>query len=179
MFPRGVPLKPNHQEPRLFLPLRLRQFDAILSRRLNQYLRGTTGLDRTELLILVTAREEQHSQKELAGLLSLHENVMTQVVRRLEQKQLITRAPDPRDRRRLVLIPTARAKRLLKKVLSVSDKVLHELLYPLTDEQIQQLDSIMQRLIGQTRWKELHGLEEDGSFEEHVQMPLAQMAQDR
>jgi DNA-binding MarR family transcriptional regulator len=163
----------------LFLPLRLRQFDAILSRRLNQYLRGTTGLDRTELLILVTAREEQHSQKELAQLLSLHENVMTQVVRRLEQKLLITRTPDPRDRRRLVLLPTARAKRVVKKVLSVSAKVLHELLYPLSDEQIQQLDLIMKRLITETRWKELHSLEEDGSFEEHVQMPQAQMARDR
>jgi DNA-binding MarR family transcriptional regulator len=163
----------------LFLPLQLRQFDAILSRRLNQYLRATTGLDRTELLVLVTAREEQRSQKELAQTLSLHENVMTQVVRRLEQKLLITRAPDPRDRRRLVLLPTARAKRLVKKVLSASAKVTHELLYPLSDEQIQQLYLVVNTLISETRWKELHSQEEDGNFEEHVQMPLAQMARDR
>jgi DNA-binding MarR family transcriptional regulator len=148
----------------LLLHLKLRRFDIILARRLNRYLQVRTDLDRVELSVLVTASEEERSQIEIANLLEIHPNVMTQIVRRLVKLRYAERQKDRKDRRRLLLVPSPAGISLVKRIKRNSGQLLRVLLHPLSDEQIEQLEALVTKLVdGQAEAERLWELEGLGS----------------
>ncbi len=80
-----------------------------MSKRTNTRI-GVTGPQR--LVIRILGRRPGLSAGELAELLRLHPSTLTGVLRRLEARKLVARAPSRLDGRRAVLHLTAAGKRL-------------------------------------------------------------------
>jgi DNA-binding MarR family transcriptional regulator len=71
---------------------------------------GVTGPQR--LVIRLVGRFPGISPGRLAQLLRLHPSTLTGILKRLEAHRLVTRRPDERDRRRMLLELTRRGRRL-------------------------------------------------------------------
>jgi DNA-binding MarR family transcriptional regulator len=71
---------------------------------------GVTGPQR--LVIRIVGRYPGIAPGALAAILHVHPSTLTGVLRRLERRGLLERAPDPRDRRRVHLRLSARGARL-------------------------------------------------------------------
>ncbi len=71
---------------------------------------GVTGPQR--LAVRIVGRFPGISAGQLAGVLHLHPSTLTGILRRLERRGLLTRRPDPRDKRRVALGLSASGRRL-------------------------------------------------------------------
>jgi DNA-binding MarR family transcriptional regulator len=90
---------------------------------------------------------------ELAALELMHASTMTRVVDGLEQRGLVTRRTDERDRRAVLISLTRAGFRVLQSIREHEDKVLAAQLERLTAkerEQVRQAIPLLQRLIGES-----------------------------
>jgi MarR family transcriptional regulator, organic hydroperoxide resistance regulator len=71
---------------------------------------GVTGPQR--LVIRIVGRFPQISAGRLAEILRLHPSTITGIITRLEERRLMTRKVDPRDRRRALLGLTAEGRKI-------------------------------------------------------------------
>lgn len=71
---------------------------------------GITGPQR--LVIRIVGRSPGIAAGELAETLKLHPSTLTGILRRLEQRQILVRSPDPRDARRALFRLTEEGRRL-------------------------------------------------------------------
>ncbi len=72
---------------------------------------------------------------------------MTGVVDRLEEKGLVERQRDPKDRRSVVVILTEKGESLLSQIKAERNRTLQEILKGLSPEEIASLNSILEKLI--------------------------------
>ena len=139
-------------------------FDAILTDRISRYLKQSTSLGRLELLVLLTSSDELRSQADIAKLLRMHPNVMSQVVRRLENLHYGQRERDPKDHRRLLFGPTPEGQKLVKQMRRNRAQLERLFLHPLSDEEIEQLRAILTKIVeGEAAANAMSELEDFGS----------------
>jgi len=72
---------------------------------------------------------------------------MTGVVDRLEEKGLVERQRDPKDRRSVVVILTKKGESLLSQIKAERNRTLQEILKGLSPEEVASLNSILEKLI--------------------------------
>ena len=89
----------------------------------------------------------QASQNELGRLTSMDVATIKGVVDRLRARELISSAPLPRDRRRLMLAPTQKGRALYRKYALQAAEVTRQTLAPLDDDEQRQLMQLLERLI--------------------------------
>jgi DNA-binding MarR family transcriptional regulator len=74
---------------------------------------GTLGVTAPQRLVLrIVGRFPGASAGEVAAILHLHPSTLTGILKRLEERGLVTRRADPADARRALLRLTARGRRL-------------------------------------------------------------------
>jgi DNA-binding MarR family transcriptional regulator len=83
----------------------------VSSKRMSQTI-GVTGPQR--LVIRLVGQRPHQTASDIASLLGKHPSTLTGVLARLEERDLITRAVDPEDRRRARFTLTAAGKRIDK-----------------------------------------------------------------
>ncbi len=71
---------------------------------------GVTGPQR--LVIRIVGRNPGMSAGELAAVMHVHPSTLTGVLARLAERKVLSRRPDPRDRRRMLLELTAAGRRM-------------------------------------------------------------------
>ena len=89
----------------------------------------------------------QASQNELGRLTSMDVATIKGVVDRLRARELISSAPLPSDRRRLMLAPTQKGRALYRKYALQAAEVTRQTLAPLDDDEQRQLMQLLERLI--------------------------------
>jgi DNA-binding MarR family transcriptional regulator len=89
------------------------------------------------------------AQNELAETLSIHPTDLVAILDDLLERKLVTRKPDPGDRRRKLATPTAAGRKLVREATAASERIHDELLAGLSEKQRGQVKSLLRRaLIG-------------------------------
>ncbi|MBO6836882.1 MAG: MarR family winged helix-turn-helix transcriptional regulator [Alphaproteobacteria bacterium] len=86
------------------------------------------------------------SQNHLGRLTAMDPATIQGVMRRLEERGLVQRAPDPKDRRRTILSPTEEGRELAKKLIPSAKAVSARTLSPLTPDEQKILTELLDRL---------------------------------
>jgi DNA-binding MarR family transcriptional regulator len=101
-----------------------------------------------ELAVLVMlAGREPESQQQAAQRLGVDRTTMVALLDTLEGKGLVSRHPQPEDRRRNVVELTETGQLLLEKAAAASDEAEREFLSPLDERTARQLRSTLRALI--------------------------------
>jgi DNA-binding MarR family transcriptional regulator len=77
---------------------------------------GSLGPKHLLILAFICQRQSVHSVAEVASLLDIDRSGASRALERLVQRRLVTRADDPDDRRRAVIVPTREGQELDAKV---------------------------------------------------------------
>jgi DNA-binding MarR family transcriptional regulator len=147
----------------VLIPRKLRRFSDIVNKRAHRYLQGHIGLDELDISVLVVAAEKPRSHIAIAKELHIHANVMTTIANRLTKADLLERRADKKDKRRLLLTPTAQGAKLASQILRNKDEIRGLVLNPLSFEKIEQLEAILDEFLDgvakeETRLTRLEGL---------------------
>jgi DNA-binding MarR family transcriptional regulator len=112
---------------------------------------GTLGINRGEFDVLATLRRAgepfQLSPKALSASLMLTTGGMTGRLDRLERASLVTRSPDPADRRGLVITLTDRGRALIDKAVWLGLDVQRQVLEQLPEPRRRQLTALLRDLL--------------------------------
>lgn len=115
----------------------------------------TTRLDRRfssfelttqQAALLVTAGSGRSSPRQLAEAIGTDTAGMTKLLDRLEGKGLVTRRPNPADRRSVLVEPTELGIALVPKLAPVFGEVAKQLFLGFSDREIAQFTSLLQRM---------------------------------
>lgn len=72
---------------------------------------------------------------------------VTRMLDRLEKKELITRSPDPSDRRSLLIAVTDKGREVIDRAMPLAVNAQQELVSALTDDEIQQLKVTLRKIL--------------------------------
>lgn len=101
----------------------------------------------SQLFLLLALYEKDGSiPQELSSRLALNSSTLTGILDRLEAKGLVAREMNANDRRSLIIRLTNRAKKLKDRLWSIYERVNGELMSALSQEEIADLFSIMEKL---------------------------------
>jgi DNA-binding MarR family transcriptional regulator len=129
---------------------RLIRTDAIFSKELNTVF-SRFGLNGGEFDVLATLRRSGKpytlTPNQLLQTLMLTSGSMTNRIDKLENKGLVTRSPDPNDRRGVLVAITQQGLTLIDEVISEHVAKGEELLSPLAPEERTQLAALLKKLL--------------------------------
>lgn len=126
-----------------------------LLKHAQERLRGLTtaalaphGIDGRQLaVLLVLAEGEPPSQHEAAGRLGIDRTTMVGLLDALEEKRLVARRPDARDRRRNVVALTDTGRRTLAAARTASTEAERRFLERLTASQAEQFRVLLRTVV--------------------------------
>lgn len=109
------------------------------------------GIDGRELAVLdFLGGPESPSQREVARRFGIDRTTMVALIDGLERKGLAQRRPDPSDRRRNVVEPTAAGRETLAGALRAADAAERHFLAPLGAAEAQRFKNALRALLGTT-----------------------------
>jgi DNA-binding MarR family transcriptional regulator len=115
---------------------------------LNEEALAPYGIDARELpVLLLLAGREPASQQQAAQRLGIDRTTMVAMLDTLEGKGLVSRHPDPDDRRRNVVELTDAGQDTLRRATRASDDAEREFLAPLSPQAAQQLRESLQAIV--------------------------------
>src|SRR6478736_4026692 len=121
---------------------------ALVGDRLVNEALATEGVRKYHFRVLVALSDDGPlSQADLGRRLSIDRSDMAAVVAELEQRELVARARDDRDRRRNVVTVTAGGEDALARMDAAIAAAQDELLAPLSVPERQQLTELLTRLL--------------------------------
>jgi DNA-binding MarR family transcriptional regulator len=130
------------------LPSWLLSASALVGDRLVNEALATEGVRKYHFRVLVALSDDGPlSQADLGRRLSIDRSDMAAVVAELEQRELVARARDDRDRRRNVVTVTAVGEDALARMDAAIAAAQDELLAPLSAPERQQLTELLTRLL--------------------------------
>ena len=130
------------------LPSWLLSASALVGDRLVNEALATEGVRKYHFRVLVALSDDGPlSQADLGRRLSIDRSDMAAVVAELEQRELVARTRDDRDRRRNVVTVTARGEDALARMDAAIAAAQDELLAPLSAPERQQLTELLTRLL--------------------------------
>jgi DNA-binding MarR family transcriptional regulator len=98
-------------------------------------------------IIFVLWREDGIPIHELARRTKLGKSTLTSMLDRLERAGMLERAPDPKDRRKILIRRTMKDKALERLYVQVSEEMVRIWYRGFTDEQIQTIERDLQRIL--------------------------------
>ena len=103
--------------PSLSMFMDLHVFDSIWNNRLGEFVRDHWDLRVTDVLALIIADSDPlTSQVQIGHKLFLHKNVMVAIVKRLRKRNLVVVKPHPLDRRKQIIVLTAKGRHICRDV---------------------------------------------------------------
>lgn len=97
-------------------------------------------------LLYQILEKEPVSQKDLAFLLDIRPSSLSELLKKLEDKGLIARAPDDDDKRNMVVTLTGEGKALVQQAAQGREALEAKVFDPLSEEELSQLSSLLGKL---------------------------------
>jgi DNA-binding MarR family transcriptional regulator len=123
-----------------------RELNTALDRQLAPF-----DLTAQQAALLLRAARQETSPSQLKALLGTDTAGMTRLLDRLEAKGLLNRRRHPDDRRSIVIEPTDQARALIPRVAPIFRRVNGQLLAGLTEPEVTQLTTTLQRMLDNIR----------------------------
>lgn len=120
-----------------------RQLEADLSRRLRP---GGVPIEQFRILEVLDASEPR-SMGEIAAQALIETPTLTKIIDRMATEGLVFRAPDPNDRRRVLIFTAAAGKALFKRLRGVSSAQEERIINVLASEKAAELRSLLRELL--------------------------------
>lgn len=128
---------------RLLLPKAVARVFEVQDRAL-----APIGLTARQALILLSCDlEEANTAAELASLYGLEASSITRLVDRLEKKRLIERTRSRSDRRKAILVLTARGKAVLQRAVKIAGPIAQTTWEGVTEEERKTLAAIVTKVL--------------------------------
>lgn len=109
------------------------------------------GIDGRELgILLVIAGREPSSQQEVARRLGVDRSTMVALLDALEARHLVTRQPDPADRRRNVVALTKKGDAVVRRATAASDEAEAAVLSALKPQDAERLRALLATIVTAT-----------------------------
>lgn len=132
------------REP-VFLMNRLGSLGAAIT---NQSLRGHGLKVRQYSLLSLVCEPEAPTQREISEFLVLDPSQVVALVDELEERGMLRREPDPRDRRSKILVPTDEGRAALERAEADVDAASSELLAGLDSSERARLQELLAKISG-------------------------------
>ncbi|HVW92865.1 MAG TPA: MarR family transcriptional regulator [Devosia sp.] len=120
-----------------------RQLENELEERLQP---GGVPIEQFRILEVLDANERL-AMGEIAALSLIEPPTLTKIVDRMVNEGLVTRAPDPEDRRRVLILTAPAGKALYKRLRGVSTAQERRIVEHLTSDRADELKSLLRELI--------------------------------
>jgi DNA-binding MarR family transcriptional regulator len=111
----------------------------------DEKLEDVTPAQANVLLVLVQAKSPLTAAK-LSDQLGLSEVTVSRFLRALQQKGWIERLPDPKDKRAMLIHPTAKTKRMLPRFIAVANSLLDTCFADFSGQEIRLLGRALARV---------------------------------
>lgn len=99
-------------------------------------------------LLLLILRKEPVGQKELVEMLDIRPSSLSELLKKLEAKGLVTRTPDEQDKRNMIVTLTGEGKALAEKALAGKEEQQAKIFEALCEEERVQLGALLDKLCG-------------------------------
>jgi DNA-binding MarR family transcriptional regulator len=120
-----------------------RQFEADLTERLRP---GGIPIEQFRILEVLDAREPR-AMGEIAAQALIETPTLTKIIDKMATEGLVYRAPDPNDRRRVLILRTADGKALFKRLRGVSSAQERRIVEVLHSDKAAELKSLLRELL--------------------------------
>ncbi len=120
-----------------------RQFEADLTERLRP---GGVPIEQFRILEVLDAKEPR-AMGEIAAEALIETPTLTKVIDKMTTEDLVYRAPDPNDRRRVLVLTTAEGKALYKRLRGVSQAQERRIADVLEAEKATELKNLLRELL--------------------------------
>ncbi|MGQ7298150.1 MarR family winged helix-turn-helix transcriptional regulator [Quadrisphaera sp. KR29] len=117
------------------------------TRRLNHELRPLDLRARSYSVLSTACEPQPLTQRELATLLELDPSQVVALVDELEQRGLVTRVTDPRDRRRRLVQASPRGREVLRQAAALAAASEEAALAPLSQPERDALRTLLRKLV--------------------------------
>ena len=119
-----------------------RFYSNYLEKSLEKY-----GLTRSQTHFLLGLNQKDHvSQEEICKLFNMTEGTVARTMKRLENKNLITRETNPKDKRKKVIILTEKGRRQVKEIGSIDENLEKEFSSEFSKENLDNLKILLKKL---------------------------------
>ena len=119
-----------------------RFYSNYLEKSLEKY-----GLTRSQTHFLLGLNQKDHvSQEEICKLFNMTEGTVARTMKRLENKNLITRETNPKDKRKKVIILTEKGRQQVKEIGSIDDNLEKEFSSEFSKENLDNLKILLKKL---------------------------------
>ena len=119
-----------------------RFYSNYLEKSLEKY-----GLTRSQTHFLLGLNQKDHvSQEEICKLFNMTEGTVARTMKRLENKNLITRETNPKDKRKKVIILTEKGRQQVKEIGSIDENLEKEFSSEFSKENLDNLKILLKKL---------------------------------
>ena len=133
----------------------LQAFDSVWNDRLGEFVRDHWDLRVNDLLALIMAGNGPlTSQVEIGQTLLLHANVMVAIMKRLRKRNLVVVKPHPLDRRKQIIVLTAKGRHICRDV-RIHHAEITRMALPLGPAERRRLVNLTTSVINQWRRKNI------------------------
>jgi DNA-binding MarR family transcriptional regulator len=105
------------------------------------------GVSVRDLWIIRAAIEGKYSQLRLADALNINPNVMVLIIDRLEQRKLVARVRNPKNRREALVVPTTKGRKLIAGSERTKDAANKNIFAPLTKSEMQTFTGMCEAIL--------------------------------
>lgn len=120
-----------------------RHFSKFVDKKLSEY-----DLTRSQAYFLLTLTRKDHiSQEELCSELNMSEGTVARSMKRIEDKGLITREINPKDKRKKIIIITEKGRNKVTKIVKNNKEIEERITESLSKEEIDSLKYNLVKLI--------------------------------
>ncbi|MCC6643641.1 MarR family transcriptional regulator [Candidatus Peregrinibacteria bacterium] len=107
---------------------------------------------RAQMGVLFFLSHDQNSGvKEMGKCMGMSTSAATQLVNGLVEQGYVSRKPDLKDRRKVALVITAKARKIIQKMNVSRVKALGEMFEPLNSAELKVLNKILQKIVNQPK----------------------------
>lgn len=130
------------------IPFLLSQLGSHVAAEFQRQMTGSGVQPRTYAVLTALATRDGQSQRQLSARLSIHRNVMVNIIDTLEADGLVERKPHPDDRRAFAITLTERARRLLPNLDRAARALEDAVTAELSAREREILRTLLQRIAG-------------------------------
>lgn len=144
-----APLNPIRLLPGVSFSLSFRLLCVwrICHQRMTLFCEENFDLGPNQVLILMAASEHHLHQGIMAKSLGIDKNAMVFQIDKLEVRGLITRIPNPDNRRARLIECTSKGRELVAEIKADYPKIVRWILYPLNGDQLEQFGTLLGQII--------------------------------
>lgn len=115
-------------------------------------------------LLGIIGKKGTVSQKELVELLDVRPSSLSELLKKLEVKNLIERKPDEQDKRNVNVTLTAEGEKVAEQVSGGRNQIASQMFDALTEQEQEELGALLDKLIANWQDTETYDMEDDRSF---------------